>query len=176
LRKGNDAAGQDDWSRQAVAIERDRGGLEQLQEGPCRSLRGQAISGQQGDDGPGSLSRDGGGGTQSLLDAIGHSPGKLAACVGANLGLQAVEASDVEDRNVLLTLGICGVFDMLLRRSAHFPHIWGATAADGVVSSERAGGGLESHGAECPQCRLGRREGIRSPQGAARPPGAHGWG
>jgi hypothetical protein len=135
LRKGDDAARQGDRGRQAAAIERDRGGLEQLHEGPGCSLRGQTITGQQGDDGPGSLGGDGGRGAQSLLDAIGHPPGKLAACVGADLGLQTVEARDVEDRNVLLTLGIGRVLDMLFRRSAHFPHIWSAAAADDVVSA-----------------------------------------
>ena len=55
--------------------------------------------------------------------------------MGADLGLQAVEARDVEDRNVLLTLGICLVFDMLFRCSAYFPHIWSGAAADGVVSA-----------------------------------------
>ena len=135
MRKGDDAAGQGDRGPQAAAIEHDRGGLEQLQEGPRCSLRSQTITGQQGDDGPGSLGGDGGRGAQSLLDAIGHPPGELAACMRADLGLQAVEARDMEDRNVVLTLGIRRVFDMLFRRSAHFPHIWSAPAANNVVSA-----------------------------------------
>ena len=135
MRKSDDAAGQGDRGRQATAIERDWGSLEHLQQGPDRSLRGQPITRQQGDDGPGSLHGDGGRGTQSPLDVIGHSPGKLAACVGADPGLQAVEARDVKDRNIVLTLGIGRVLDMVFGRSAHFPHVRIAAAADDVVSA-----------------------------------------
>ena len=53
----------------------------------------------------------------------------------ADLKLEAVEVHDVEHDHVVLTLGIGSIFDMLLGRFAHFPHMLGAATVDDVVAA-----------------------------------------
>src|SRR5579875_1047106 len=145
LREGDDAERQGDRRGGAAAVAGTGSNLEKLDDGPCGPFRGRTVTGQQDDGGAALLSRDLRGRAEGALDTVCHAPGELAARVRADLKLQAVEAGDAEHHDVLLALRAGRVVDVLLRRTAHFPRVVRAAAADGVVPAERARGRLESH-------------------------------